>query len=88
LNGPEFQKVDDEWVAKRRDMDIAITTLPAALQREARERLTALTPSLPDSRDLKRVEPGTEIETARFVISFDRETSAIVKLRNRKTGRE
>jgi hypothetical protein len=87
IERPEFQKADDEWVAKRRDTAIAITTLPPPLQREARERLTALTPSLPDSRDLKRVEPGTEIETALFVISFDRETSAIVKLRNRKTGR-
>jgi len=85
---PEFQKVDDEWAAKRRDMDITVTTLPSSLEREARARLRVLTPSLPDFRDLKAVEPGTEIETAHFVISLDRETSAIVKLRNRKTGRE
>ena len=85
---PEFQKMDDEWAAKRRDMEIAVATLPLALQQEARQRLQALTPTPLDERNLITLKPGAEVETARFIISLDPETSAIVKLRDRKSGRE
>ena len=36
LEKPEFQKMDDEWTAKRRNVDIAVLTLPPPLQQEAR----------------------------------------------------
>ena len=31
LEKPEFQKMDDEWTAKRRNVDIAVLTLPPVI---------------------------------------------------------
>jgi hypothetical protein len=50
---PAFQKMDDEWNAKRRNIPIAADTLPEDLQREAQVRLAALSPNFP------RVVSGT-----------------------------
>ena len=85
---PEFQKMDDEWTAKRRNVDIAVTTLPSSLQEEATTRLEGIRPSDPNRRNLETHKPDVEVETSTFVISLDPTHGAIVKLRDRKTGRE
>ncbi len=85
---PEFQKTDDEWVAKRRDMDIAVATLPLALQQEAQERLKTLTPIPPGITGLKPGKAGAELESTYFFVSLDPVTGAIIGLKDRKTGRE
>jgi hypothetical protein len=68
---PAFQKMDDEWRAKRRDIAIAAATLPADLQKEVHLRLRALTPAQPVMRRARTVEAGSELETANFIISLD-----------------
>ncbi|MGH9623797.1 MAG: DUF5054 domain-containing protein [Bryobacteraceae bacterium] len=85
---PEFQKMDDEWTAKRRNIEIAVATLPAALRKEATERLRALTPIPPDRQDLKKLTSGQELQTANFVLALDAAHGAIVKLKDKRTGRE
>ncbi len=85
---PEFQKMDDEWVAKRRDMEIAVTTLPAPMRAEAHMRLDALVPVAPDIRDAKPLSPGAEIQARHFALALDPGSGAIMKLRDRKTGRD
>jgi len=88
LEKPEFQKMDDEWTAKRRNVDIAVLTLPSELQHEANARLGALKPALPEKQSLHELRSAANFETANFVVSVDSSHGAIVKLRDRKTGRE
>jgi hypothetical protein len=88
IEKPEFQKMDDEWTAKRRNVDIAVLTLPPALRQEANSRLETLRPSLPDRQSLNEFNPANNLETPNFDLSLDPSHGAIVKLRDRKTGRE
>lgn len=88
LEKPEFQKMDDEWTAKRRNVDIAVLTLPSEMQHEANARLGALKPALPEKNSLRELRSAANFETANFVVSLDPSHGAIVKLRDRKTGRE
>jgi hypothetical protein len=85
---PEFKKMDEEWVAKRAVVDEAVTTLPPALQEEAKKRLQTLAPAPPDTRGLKPLAPGAKVESARFILSLDPATGAIVGFEDRKTGRQ
>lgn len=88
IEKPEFQKMDDEWTAKRRDVDIAVLTLPPALQQEANSRLEMIKPSLPDRQSLHEFNPANNLQTSNFDVSLDSAHGAIIKLRDRKTGRE
>lgn len=85
---PEFQKVDDEWTAKRRNVDIAVLTLPQALQQEASLRLATLKPARVGRAGLKPLQPGDNLETTNFTLSIDPAHGAIVKFRDKKSGRE
>jgi Domain of unknown function (DUF5054) len=85
---PEFQKMDDEWTAKRRNVDIAGLPLPPALQEEADARLETLKPIPPDRQRLIAIAPAPNLETANFVISLDSANGAIVKLADKQSGRE
>lgn len=85
---PEFQKMDDEWTAKRRNIDVAVWTLPPALEQEASSRLESLRPSPPNRQGLKAVPTPINLETSNFTVSFDPAHGAIVKLTDRKSGRE
>lgn len=88
IEKPEFQKMDDEWTAKRRNIDIAVSTLPSTLQHEANARLRALDPAPPSRTGLKPFQPDAILETSNFIGSFHPENAAMVKLHDRKTGRE
>lgn len=84
---PEFQKMDDEWTAKRRNVEIAVLTLPASLREEASERLEALRPRQPERQSLNAWRPGSDLHTSHLVVSLDPLHGAIVQLKNRTTGR-
>ena len=85
---PEFQKMDDEWHAKRRNVDVAMMTLPPALCKEANTRLQALVPSAPDTQSLRTLSHTENFDTTNFVVSMDSAHGALIKLTDRKTGRE
>lgn len=84
---PEFQKMDDEWTAKRRNVEIAVSTLPVKLQAEAAQRLAALKPRRPETKNLSVFEPGKDLETPAFVLALDPANGSVVKLTDRRTGR-
>ena len=84
---PAFQKMDDEWNAKRRDIDIAMETLPADMQTQAQLRLKALTPTPPPMGTTAASIPP-ELQTENFILTLDPASGAIVKLKNRKTARD
>ena len=88
LEKPEFQKMDDEWTAKRRNVDIAVLTLPPALQQEANSRLEFLEPAIPDRQSLRELGAATNFETANYVISIGSTHGALVRLRDKRTDRE
>lgn len=58
LSSPAFQKIDDEWSAKRRNIEIAAETLPADMRTEARTRLAALAPIAPRMASGKPLDGG------------------------------
>lgn len=84
----EFQMVDDEWEAKRRNIDIAVMTLPVALAEEANSRLQALQPKMPSPVAGHSTPTENLFVTSHFEVSIDREQGGIVKLKDRATGRE
>jgi uncharacterized protein DUF5054 len=88
VTAPAFQKMDDEWTAKCRNIDIAAETLPADMRMEAHARLAGLAPVAPKMTTGKVAGLGLVLEGEHFDLAFDAGTAAIVKLRNRKTGRE
>jgi hypothetical protein len=85
---PAFQKMDDEWSAKRRNIEIAAETLPAALRQEVRVRLAGLSAIAPPVENAKTLDAGSKLEAAHFVIALDPASGAIVKLKNQKTARD
>jgi hypothetical protein len=85
---PAFQKVDDEWNAKRRNVDIAMETLPADMQMQAQLRLKALAPTPPRMVGARNFDVHSELKTANFIVRLDPASGAIVKLKNLKTGRD
>lgn len=84
---PVFQKFDSCWEEKRADIDRAVAALPVQLRNEAQQRLRSLAPVAP------KIQAGAtnfagEIKTEHFVLSLDSKTGAILRLLDRKTGRE
>ena len=84
---PEFQKVDEEWVAKRAVVDDAVATLPPALRQEAQTWLQALKPAPPDKRGLKPLAPCAKVHGARFTVALDQAAGGLIQLLDRNTGR-
>ena len=85
---PEFKKVDAGWVEKRADLERAVAVLPSDLQQEARRRLETLTPTPPETHGLAPLKAGADVQGRHFVVALDPATGAIVRLKDRKTGRE
>ena len=83
-----FKKVDAEWEAKRADMDRAVAVLPPGLREEAEKRLAGIVPKPPNTEGLVPLAPGREIQGTHFILGLDAATGAILRLQDRKTGRE
>ncbi len=62
--------------------------LPSDLQNEARGRLQALAPKPPDTQGIAPLAPGGEVQGAHFIVALDPATGSIMRLQDRKTGRE
>jgi hypothetical protein len=85
---PTFHWAETSWAEKRKNIDDGLANLPAPLQAEAGERLRKLRPVEPEPAGLEKHTPGTEFETAHWVIALDAKTGAIQKLRAKRDGRE
>lgn len=84
-----YKVVAYSWAEKRRDLLDGIATLPANLRAEAEgaiKNLNAVEPHL--LSNLPAHLAGKPIETAYFILEIDAKTGAVVRLRNKATGRE
>ncbi len=88
LNQPAYKTMERSWQEKRDDIDAAVATLPAALRREAEDRLSGLHAAAPSRQGLRAHSPEKEFDSTHFVLALDRKTGAIAKLQDKKTGRE
>ena len=88
LEKPGYQTMERSWQEKRENIHTGIATLPPALRQQAEDRLSGLLAVMPSKQGLHDHSPETEFHTAHFVLAFDPKTGAIVKLRNKKTGRK
>ena len=86
LDQPKYKTVTGSWVEKRADIEAGVAALPAPLQAEARQRLTAMKASAPDIGGLS---PHTgELDTKHFKIALDPVTGAIIRLHSKATNRD
>ncbi|MGH9401095.1 MAG: DUF5054 domain-containing protein [Terriglobia bacterium] len=88
MDNPRFRVAETSWAEKRRDIDEAVASLPAALRTEADARLRALQPAEPGRTGLGGRPARPEIETTHFVVALDPKTGAINRLRAKATGRD
>jgi hypothetical protein len=88
LDTPPYQTMITSWKEKRDDVDEGIAALPSTLRAEAQQRLQQLTPKVPSHDGLKAASAQNEITTKHFILAVDPRTGAIIRLQNRKTGKE
>jgi hypothetical protein len=81
-----YQKMMTSWAEKRRNIDDAVATLPAAMRAQAVGRLAKLRPVVPGTEGLSVFKAGKDFETAHFTVAIDEKTGAIRRLRGK--GRE
>jgi Domain of unknown function (DUF5054) len=81
-----YQKMVTSWAEKRRNIDDAVATLPAAMRAQAVGRLAKLRPVVPGTEGLNVFKAGNDFETAHFVVGIDEKTGAIRRLR--RNGRD
>ena len=84
-----YKVVAFSWEEKRKDLLDGVATLPAKLRGEAETaigKLKAVEPA-PTGKSAE-VPAGKTIETAHYLLAIDARTGAIVRLRNKATGRE
>ncbi len=86
LPAPNYRTVTGSWVEKRRDIDDGVDALPGPLRAEAKTRLIALTPAMPDMANMQELKPGSLIETQHFRVRLHPKTGAITLLENKSTG--
>jgi hypothetical protein len=85
---PGYRTMERSWLEKRDDIDAGVAALPIALQQQAKDRLSALHAALPSTLGLSAHPPAREFDMAHFILALDPKTGAIVRLRNKRTGRE
>jgi hypothetical protein len=89
LDTKNYKAVAFSWAEKRQDLLDGVATLPAKLRAEAEDaikKLNAIEPQL--SSNLSKNLAGRPIETVYFILEIDPKTGAVVRLRNKATGRE
>lgn len=87
--GANYQVMEESWAEQRAYIDTAVAALDdGALERQARERLAALTPVRLDMIGWEPVAAGaTEIETAHFTLRIDPWHGALSYLQAKGPGR-
>jgi hypothetical protein len=88
LDQPGYKTMESSWQEKRDDIDAGVASLPEHLRTQATSRLSALQGSAPSKQGLQAHSVAKDIECEHFSLALDAKTGAIVKLRNKKTGRD
>jgi hypothetical protein len=89
LDTKGYKVVAFSWEEKRQDLLDGVATLPAKLRAEAESAIKSLNAVEPQVSARSVEHPaGEPIETAHYILAFDAKTGAIIRLRNKATGRE
>jgi hypothetical protein len=89
LDTKNYKVVLFSWQEKRQDLLDGLATLPANLRDQAERALQSLNAVQPRlSATSAAHSGGRSIETAHFTLAIDPQTGAIIRLRNKATGRE
>jgi hypothetical protein len=89
LDTKNYKVVQFSWQEKRQDLLDGVATLPAPLREQADRAIVGLKPTQPAQPAETAAHPaGKPIETAHFIVGIDAKTGAIIRLRNKATGRE
>jgi hypothetical protein len=87
LDTRNYKVVELSWTEKRQELFAGIDTLPQDLKADALAAIDSLHTRAP--RQLKQRHPvDKELNTEHFMVRLDRETGAIHKLHQKRTGRE
>lgn len=81
------RRMEDSWNEKRAFIYEALAALPAKLQREAFDALAKLTPSIPETTDMKKCAVGKNIDLGKYVVVVD-EQGAITRLYDKSAKTE
>lgn len=85
----QFTNIEESWKEKRGYIRDAVKVLPETMGKQADAALIGLSPVVPGLAGFERLAPvGKVIETRFLAMALDPLTGALVKLQNRKTGRE
>jgi hypothetical protein len=77
------------WEEKRKDLLDGVATLPAKLRAQADAEIKGLNAVEPKVGAAATAHPaGVPIETAHYTLAIDGKTGALIRLRNKATGRE
>jgi hypothetical protein len=87
-NNTGYLVMKDSWQEKRDDMDAALATLPVGLRHEADVRLGDLRATRPSIEGMTAHDPAQPILTKHLILALEPSTGAIIRLQNRKSGRE
>jgi hypothetical protein len=87
LDTKNYKVVQFSWQEKRQDLLDGIATLPAPLRDQATQAIASLKPTPPRTEPIARTETG-QIDATHFTLALDAQTGAIIKLRNKQSGRE
>ncbi|HZL27346.1 MAG TPA: DUF5054 domain-containing protein [Acidobacteriaceae bacterium] len=85
LHTKNYEVVQFSWAEKRKDLFEGIATPPSPLREEASAAMHSLEAKEPAPASRPA---GKEIQTEHFILGFDPHSGAIIRLRNRKSGRE
>ena len=89
LDTKGYKVVAFSWEEKRQDLRDGVATLPAKLRTQAEDAIKSLNAVRPKPSPTAVLHPaGQPIETAHFILAIDAKTGAIIRLRNKTTGRE
>jgi hypothetical protein len=88
LDQSGYRKMITSWAEKRRNIDEAVATLPAAMRAQAVGRLAKLRAVAPNTEELNIFRASKDLETQHFTVGLDESTGAIRRLRDKATGRE
>jgi hypothetical protein len=76
-----YQKMMTSWAEKRRNIDDAVATLPAAMRTQAVGRLAKLRPVVPGTEGLNVFHANKDLETTNFVVGLDEKTGLLRNIR-------
>jgi len=88
LDTKNYKVVEFSWTEKRQDLLDGIATLPMPLRNEAQGAILGLAAKEPQLSHASLQPASQKIDTRHFFLGIDQKTGAIIRLRNKHSGRE